>query len=344
MNLARLKSETLSHMGLSATSNVVDPDRLSECINAAIQDTWRECGGSAPEPLTLDLTAGQSDYPLDRVAPLDRVDGVLVRERVGGEPYRLRYLPASSTAWSEGTGRPCLYTVRLTGLRPGAAGFEPDSVSTVGYIGGPALRVLPAPDTTIAGGLIIETAGASGDLFSDTDTSPLPRDVLSAACWRAAAELALDYSDDPALAARVGTLGARADAALKSAQRAIRRMGGGMRPIVPAYGFNGCTPDNDFGDYGREWLPDYATETDMRDNRWRFDVVPTPGASSFTADISAYPADYTKARTAQAFSDQLGFLSPPTFATDGKTAMVGLAGGIVFPPNDIVFIYYDLAS
>jgi hypothetical protein len=337
--LADLKRVTLRHLQLPADTGVLAASDVAEAVNAARRTVMQECGGLPPEPFSMDLTAGLADYALDRVTPLGRVTGVSVRQGAGGYPQTLRFLPASQAPYSEGTGVPRAWTLRIIAERAG--GFGWDDITAVGTMGGPVIRLFPTPDTSVAGGLVIHAANGAGDLVEDTDTSALPLEVDSAACWLAASELAIDLSDDPSIAQKAGPLAATAERKTREARKALRNLYGGRSAIVPSVGFGSCAYD----DLAYDWMVYDAPEADtVLPNRKRLIFTPETGASYATVDISRQPADPARFETALAFSGDLGFLSPPTFTTDGRAVTVSLSNGITFPAGDAVYLWYDAAS
>ena len=129
----------------------------------------------------------------------------------------------------------------------------------------------------------------------------------------------------------------------------MRNVYGGRSAIVPSVGFGDCGGGFGFGSVEDrivyDWMDYAAPEADtVLPNRKRLIFTPTPGGSYATVDISEHPADTARFETAQAFSGELGFLSPPTFTTDGKTVTVSLSNGITFSAGDAVYLWYDAAA
>lgn len=338
--LADLKRKVLRHLQLPTNTGVVDALTVREVVNTARRDVMRECGGMPPEPLTIDLTAGVSEYAIDRIAPIGRVTGLSVKSTATAYPNLLSFIPASQAPYALASGCPRVWTLKIVSERPG--GFAVDEFAAVSAVGGPVIRLFPTPDTSVAGGLVIHCATGAGDLVNDTDTSALPVEVDDAACWLAASELAIDLSDDPSIAARADVLAGRAAKASRDARKALRQFFGGRTRMVPSVGFgdeSGYEPtDYDWMEYG---APQEAT---VLPNRRRKIFNPAVGAIFGTVDLSDHPADMTRTDTAMAICSTIGFIAGLTFSGDGRSATVVLEGGVTFSAGDAVYLWYDAVA
>lgn len=338
MTLADLKRKTLRHLE-GARVPAVD---LLDAINTARRDVWREIGGPVSDTLTLDLVGGQRDYPLDAI-PVHAILSVSWRAGAAERPNRLKpmtprqLLDAVETYPQALTGAPRAWTLRPVTYRAGSSmgGFpEP------GRYAGPGVSLYPIPDGTVAGGLLLEVAGAAADLALDTDTSALTPEADEAACWLAAARLADDYSDDPTLAAKANRLEKRADIATEAARNALYDMDGGCGEFFNPDGF-GDTPG--LGTAGGTVLtsvtvaPTPAVTTPVR-RQTSATATSANGATEITIPLTeAVASDSTGG--VMVFSDEQMFIRLYEVAPDRLSITARLRAGATFYGEDVVAYY-----
>lgn len=343
--LQNLRDLLRQHLGRGPEDESLSDAMLDGFINRHRRREWTRAGGPDADVRRLDVTAGRRDYPISVSGGVSAVTGVTL---LGGATRSLprmspRNLLASGYPGdTDSLGCPAAYAVRPSSVNSPGWTMDPDGFGmpqTTGVI----VSLYPAPDTDVAGGLLVEAAGQAGPLTDPDEISPLPEIADECACWAAADEMFAYRATEPGAALTLDHIQSHAEADRKELRRHLRSVTGGLTRIVPAFGFDGWGEAPCWEPSLR--LPDdvspYVEDTTIVTRRIIFN--PTPGLRYATVTLDP-PAIVSRGETAQAALDMGGSVLPVTFNADGTEATVTLREGAVYPDGETIYLWYDAAA
>ena len=232
----------------SATDPSLTDDAIVQQWNMARREIWSDLSGTESQTVTLDIVAGEVNYPLDSWTP-ERVLGVSVKDATGLLARPLSRMSMATLLQiypqypdTNGELYPLIYQARLWASVVGLKEIwdDPWGTSAQAQTRAYVINIWPAPTVSVQSGMHIEMVGASAPLSSTNTESQLPVEIDEAACYQAAVRLSLMLGYDPAVALWLPELRRQSEEMLNRAKRWRANFSGGLTRLVPQ-GFGGRT-------------------------------------------------------------------------------------------------------